>query len=196
MGSFAQGGSGFGSTTTKRRSAQERQMQRSLALLLVSCTSSASSRVHEGDSERNGPRFAHTRDALLRGASSIAKFRGRLCAAIKGMATNKTAIKKDPEVFERQARICKAFAHPGRLQMLDLLGDGERRVAELQESLGISKTSISQHMAVLKAVGVLSTRREGRQIYCSLAMPEVKQACRLISKVLQAQIAASHRLVA
>ena len=100
------------------------------------------------------------------------------------------------EIFERQARICKAFAHPGRLQILDLLGQGERGSSELQEVLGISKTGISQHLSILKSAGVLATRREGKQIYCSLAMPEVKQACQLIRKVLQAQIAASHRLVA
>jgi len=112
------------------------------------------------------------------------------------MAVSKVAIKRDAEIYERQARICKAFAHPGRLQILDLLGDGERGVSELQEALGISKTNISQHLSVLKSAGVLATRREGKQIYCSLAMPEVKQACQLIRKVLQAQIAASHRLVA
>ncbi len=99
------------------------------------------------------------------------------------------------EIFERQARICKAFAHPGRLQILDLLGQGERGVSELQEALGISKTSISQHLSVLKSAGVLATRREGKQIYCSLAMPEVKQACQLIRKVLEAHIAESHRLI-
>ena len=135
-------------------------------------------------------------DAFNRRAGSFAKLRRRRCLAIKGMPANRTAIKRDTEVFERQARICKAFAHPGRLQILDLLGDGERRVADLQELLGISKTSISQHMAVLKAVGVLSTRRQGRQVYCSLAMPEVKQACQLVRKVLEAQIAASQRLIA
>jgi DNA-binding transcriptional ArsR family regulator len=112
------------------------------------------------------------------------------------MTNNKIATKRDREIFERQARICKAFAHPGRLQILDLLGQGERGVSELQEALGVSKPSISQHMAVLKSARVLSTRREGKQVYCSLAMPEVKQACQLIRKVLQVQIAASHRLVA
>ncbi len=112
------------------------------------------------------------------------------------MATNKIGIERDPEIFERQARICKAFAHPGRLQILDLLGQGERSVSELQEALGISKTSISQHLSVLKSAGVLATRREGKQIHCSVAMPEVKQACQLIRKVLQAQITATHRLVA
>jgi ArsR family transcriptional regulator len=112
------------------------------------------------------------------------------------MAASKVAIKRDTEIFERQARICKAFAHPGRLEILDLLGQGEQGVSELQEVLGISKTRISQHLSVLKSAGVLATRREGKQIYCSLAMPEVKQACQLIRKVLRAQIAAGHRLVA
>jgi ArsR family transcriptional regulator len=102
----------------------------------------------------------------------------------------------EAEIYERQARIGKAFAHPGRLQILDLLGQGERGVSELQEALGISKTRMSQHVSILKSVGVLSTRREGKQIHCSLAMPEVKQACQLLRKVLLAQIAASHLLVA
>src|SRR5687767_15344364 len=112
------------------------------------------------------------------------------------MAANRVQLNKETEIYERQARICKAFAHPGRLQILDLLGHGERGVSELQETLGVSKTSMSQHLSVLKSAGVLATRREGKQIYCSLAMPEVKQACQMIRKVLQTQIAASHRLIA
>lgn len=103
---------------------------------------------------------------------------------------------RETEIFERQAHICKAFAHPGRLQILDLLGQGERGVSELQKALGISKTRISQHLSILKSAGVLATRRQGKQIYCCLAMPEVKEACQLVRKVLEAQIAASHRLVA
>jgi hypothetical protein len=43
-------------------------------------------------------------------------------STIKDMAANKVAIKRDTEIFERQARICKAFAHPGRLQILDRSG--------------------------------------------------------------------------
>jgi ArsR family transcriptional regulator len=99
------------------------------------------------------------------------------------------------EIFERQARICKAFAHPARLQILDLLGYGEKGITELQGELGISKTGMSQHVAILKSVGVITTRRNGKQIYCSLAMPEVKQACQLIRKVLHAQISGSNRLI-
>jgi ArsR family transcriptional regulator len=109
------------------------------------------------------------------------------------MAT--TTIKSsDDEIFERQALICKAFAHPARLRILDLIGNGERGMSDLQEKLGLSKTNISQQISVLKSAGVLVTRRNGKQIYCSLAIPEVKQACQLIRGVLRAQIAASHRL--
>jgi ArsR family transcriptional regulator len=102
----------------------------------------------------------------------------------------------DKEVFERQARICKAFAHPARLRILHKLGEGELGSSELQDQLGLSKTNISQHLAVLKSAGILSTRRAGKQIYCSLAMPEIRQACQLIQRVLQNQIAESHRLIA
>ena len=98
-------------------------------------------------------------------------------------------------VFERQAQLCKAFAHPSRLQILDLLGNGELGVSSLQEALGISKTRISQHLTILKSAGVLSTRRNGKQVICTLAIPEVKQACQLIRKVLEAHLAENHRLI-
>lgn len=103
---------------------------------------------------------------------------------------------KSKEIFERQAHLCKAFAHPARLEILDLLGAKELGVSELQEALGVSKTNISQHLAILKSAGVLTTRRNGKQVYCSLAIPEVKTACQLLRKVLEAHISQSQRLIA
>jgi DNA-binding transcriptional ArsR family regulator len=98
------------------------------------------------------------------------------------------------EVFERQARICKAFANSTRLQMLDLLGKRDWGAAELQKELGISKANLSQHIAVLKGAGIVSARREGKAVYFSLAMPEVKSACQLIREVLRAQIQSGQKL--
>lgn len=100
----------------------------------------------------------------------------------------------DEEVLERQVRICKAFANATRLQVLDLLGQREWPASDLQEELAISKPNLSQHLAILKAAGVVSTRREGKQVYCALAFPEVKAACRLIRDVLRAQIRNGQRL--
>lgn len=94
----------------------------------------------------------------------------------------------DFEVFERQAVICKAFAHPKRLQLLDLLGQGEFQVAELQKHLDVSKANMSQHLSVLKSAGVVNTRRAGNHVFCSLAIPEVTNACHLLREVLRSQV--------
>lgn len=94
----------------------------------------------------------------------------------------------DQQVLEMQVRICKAFANTTRLQMLDLLSQGEWPVAKLQVQLAVSKPNLSQHLALLKSAGIVATRRQGRNIYCSLALPEVKTACKLIRDVLRAQV--------
>jgi ArsR family transcriptional regulator len=99
-------------------------------------------------------------------------------------------------VYERQASICKAFSHPIRLHLLDLLGKGELGVSELQKRVGISRTNLSQHLAILKSAGVIATRRSGKNMYYYLTIPEVTQACHLIRKVLLAQIASDRRLAA
>jgi DNA-binding transcriptional ArsR family regulator len=100
----------------------------------------------------------------------------------------------EAEIFERQARICKAFANATRLQMLDLLGKHDWAASDLQEQLGVSKANLSQHVAILKAAGIVGARRKGGQVYFSLVMPEVKSACRLIRDVLRAQVRSGQRL--
>jgi DNA-binding transcriptional ArsR family regulator len=101
--------------------------------------------------------------------------------------TQKNGKSIDQQIFERQANMCKAFANPTRLRLLDILGNGEHAVADIQEKLGISKANLSQHLAVLKSTGVVTARRDGKHVLCSLAMPEIKQACQLIQNVLRIQ---------
>lgn len=101
----------------------------------------------------------------------------------------------DDQIFEMQVQICKSFAHATRLRMLDLLAKRELTVSDLQAALKISTPNVSQHLAILKNAGVVATRREGKQIYCSLALPEVKTACQLIRDVLRAQVRNERKLV-
>jgi|SRR5690349_11830791 DNA-binding transcriptional ArsR family regulator len=108
--------------------------------------------------------------------------------------TDKNVVDVQAEIFERQARICKAFANSTRLRLLDLLGKRDWGAAELQDELGISKANLSQHIAVLRGAGVVGARREGKAVYFSLTMPEVKSACQLIRDVLRAQIRDGRRL--
>ena len=101
----------------------------------------------------------------------------------------------DEQVFEMQARICKAFANSTRLRMLDLLAKREYTVSDLQAALGITLPNVSQHLSILKGAGVVLTRREGKQVYCSLTLPEVKEACQFIRNVLRAQLRKGRKLV-
>jgi DNA-binding transcriptional ArsR family regulator len=98
-------------------------------------------------------------------------------------------------VFERQARICKAFASPVRLQILDLVSKGECGATELQVALNITKANLSQHLSILKSAGVVAGRREGKQMFYMLTIPEVKQACQLIRKVLYAQVEDARKML-
>lgn len=98
-------------------------------------------------------------------------------------------------VYERQAQICKAFANPVRLKIIDQVARGESSASELQDMVRISKANLSQHISVLRAVGVIGTRREGKHLYYSLAIPEVKQACQLVRKVLHAQLEGEKKLL-
>jgi ArsR family transcriptional regulator len=88
--------------------------------------------------------------------------------------------------YERQALIFKALANPTRLHLVELLGKKERWASELQEGLGISKANLSQHLAILKTAGVVSTQREGKQLYCGIALPEVKVATTTLRNMTKA----------
>ena len=68
--------------------------------------------------------------------------------------------------------LLKVLANPDRLLILCHLSQGEARVGELEEVLGIVQPTLSQQLTVLREEGLVSTRREGRNIYYSLASPQ------------------------
>lgn len=110
-------------------------------------------------------------------------------AVKKPVTNNKCTINVvDKRIYERQAQICKAFANPVRLQILEMLSGKELQAADVQAALGVTTANLSQHMSVLKSAGVVSSRREGKQVFYAVALPEVEQACQLVRKVLHAQV--------
>jgi DNA-binding transcriptional ArsR family regulator len=113
---------------------------------------------------------------------------------VRAVETIKRPSKTDRLIYQRQSQICKAFAHPVRIQILDLLGRRPCSVAELLEELGITKPNLSQHLAVLRNSGVVTTTRMGKQLSCTLAVPEIKSACELIRDVLRRQINEERKL--
>ena len=70
-----------------------------------------------------------------------------------------------------------ALANPTRLRILERLGDvGEENVNELAAYLHMSQPRISWHLRMLKVGGVVRTRRDGRQVYCSLDVETIARA--------------------
>jgi ArsR family transcriptional regulator len=69
------------------------------------------------------------------------------------------------EAYDRQAEIFKALAHPVRLQILDILRDGEQCVCHLEAVLKLRQAYISQQLMTLRKVGLVADRKDGLRVY-------------------------------
>jgi len=78
------------------------------------------------------------------------------------------------------AALLKALANPQRLLVLCLLSEGERSVGELHAEVDLSQSALSQHLAVLRELGIVSTRREGSVIHYRLPAGIATRIIRLL----------------
>ncbi|MEP9396987.1 metalloregulator ArsR/SmtB family transcription factor [Mesorhizobium sp. KR2-14] len=100
-----------------------------------------------------------------------------------------------PEDFNQlleQARVAsellKALAHEGRLLILCLLAEGEKSVSELEEAMHLPQAAVSQQLARLRFDRLVTTRREGRVIYYSIASEEVSSVIETLYKLFCAPV--------
>jgi DNA-binding transcriptional ArsR family regulator len=87
-------------------------------------------------------------------------------------------------IFEMQCEICKAVAHPLRLEIVDHLSRKEMGAGALLTALETSKANLSKHMTQLIHAGVVDQRRNGRQVYYRLSCPEIHEACCIMRSIL------------
>jgi rhodanese-related sulfurtransferase/DNA-binding transcriptional ArsR family regulator len=92
-------------------------------------------------------------------------------------------------LFEQFARVAKAMSNPKRLEILDLLVQGERPVEALARSAGLGLTSTSAHLQTLKQANLVATRRDGTRIYYRLAAPDVLDLYARLQQVAAAHLA-------
>lgn len=88
------------------------------------------------------------------------------------------------EVFELQADFLKALSHSKRLEIIRLLRDQELCVSDIYEMLDLPQANISQHLMVLRDAGVVTSKRQGKQILYSLSDQKIISACDLLRDVL------------
>jgi DNA-binding transcriptional ArsR family regulator len=97
-------------------------------------------------------------------------------------------------ILELQAGVCKTMAHPVRLALLEALRDGERSVTDLADTVGVTQSLASQHLAVLRNQGLLTTRRSGTEVFYAVGYPKMIQACDLLREVLFERLRAQEEL--
>ncbi len=101
----------------------------------------------------------------------------------------------DRQLYSLHASICQILSNPKRLEIIDQLRDGEMTVNGLAASLEISQANLSQHLAVMRQKGIVTTRRDGLNIYYRLSNPKITQACDLMRQVLLEQLSMGAALV-
>ncbi|MEU9888940.1 metalloregulator ArsR/SmtB family transcription factor [Sphaerisporangium sp. NPDC051011] len=93
------------------------------------------------------------------------------------------------ELYDAFAVVGKALASGRRLELLELLAQGERPVEALAKAAGLGMTSVSNHLQVLRQAGLVATRRQGTQVFYRLAGEDVAALWALLRQVGAAHLA-------
>jgi DNA-binding transcriptional ArsR family regulator len=91
----------------------------------------------------------------------------------------------DRDFFCMHSDLCKTLANDKRQMILGALRDGELSVGELVEATGIPQANLSQHLSLMRARGVVLTRRDGARVHYRIANAKLIQAFDLITEVMQ-----------
>lgn len=99
------------------------------------------------------------------------------------------------EINEQLARIAKAVANPHRLEIIDLLAQGERSVDALAQETAMSVANASQHLQALREARLITARKEGLRVYYRLADYTVYRLVQTLREIAQQQLAEVDRIV-
>ncbi len=87
--------------------------------------------------------------------------------------------------YQARARVVKALAHPTRLFLVDELSRQDRCVAELTRMVGADMSTVSKHLAILKAAGVVEDSKRGAQVFYRLRVPCILKFFECAGEVLE-----------
>jgi len=103
--------------------------------------------------------------------------------------------RKKQLLFEKQAEIAKAIAHPLRIAIIDFLKDGEQCVCDIAEFVGSERSNVSRHLAVMVNAGVLEYHKEGLKVIYRLKCPCILDFFSCIIRVLKQQAKENEKLL-
>ena len=97
-------------------------------------------------------------------------------------------------IFEQFARVGGAFSSPKRVEIIDLLAQGERTVESIAEATGMAVANTSRHLQVLRNAGMLASRRDGLHVVYRVADDSVVAGYRALRTLAEARIGEVHKL--
>jgi DNA-binding transcriptional ArsR family regulator len=86
-------------------------------------------------------------------------------------------------IVEKHCRLLAAMGNANRLHILRLIADQELTVGELAATVGLTQSALSQHLAKLRASGLVTTRREHQSIYYSTDHPGVRRILQVLDQI-------------
>jgi DNA-binding transcriptional ArsR family regulator len=103
--------------------------------------------------------------------------------------------KKKLLLFQKQAEIAKAVAHPLRIAIIDFLKSGEQCVCDIAEHIDSERSNVSRHLAVMVNAGVLEYRKEGLKVIYKLKTPCILEFFSCVTNVLKQQAKDNQKLL-
>ena len=98
-------------------------------------------------------------------------------------------------LFAGFAEVAKALAHGQRLELLELLAQGERSVDVLAARIGLPVANVSQHLRLMRRNGLLASRQNGKRVLYQLSDPSVLELARALQKVAERNFAEVRQVI-
>jgi len=98
-------------------------------------------------------------------------------------------------LFQKQADIVKAIAHPLRIAILDFLKDGEQCVCDIAEHIGSERSNVSRHLSVMANAGVLESHKNGLNVIYKLKTRCILNFFSCVTACLKKQVKESEKLL-
>ena len=92
------------------------------------------------------------------------------------------------EITILQAEVLKVLASPRRLEILHAIAKDSMEVGRIASQIGASQPNVSQHLAVMRAAGIVDAERDGREVRYRLVDPDVMCACDVMRGVLERRL--------
>ena len=106
-----------------------------------------------------------------------------------------TQLAPKKRLYEHFARVAKAMASPGRLELLEMLAQGERGVEALALATGMSTANTSHHLQTLRDAGLVVSRKDGLQVIYRLSDDQIPAALASIRHVAERHSAEVERII-